>query len=259
MNESLHSLPWFAVVAIFAAILLLLIAVVRLCYRVYPDTAYAPMLDVWVSLFSWAPWVAGGVCFGWRGLLASLAAQALVLHVFCWGDRLLRGKKGFTIMGTLRKMVGVCGNQLGLYATLPALPLFLQIRLAQWVLYPILTATVRFPKYCHRDWISLSRQKFDGLVGYDLVFCLYCEWAAGVYGLGAEMLRNVESFWCPIRFHHEKKCDNCRMDFPDISSWVKPEGSMEEVSQALETKYRNHPTSSWWDHPDRRKDAGRDE
>ena len=38
----------------------------------------------------------------------------------------------------------------------------------------------------------------------------------GVYSLGAEMLRNVESFWCPIRFYDGKKCDNCKLDFPDI-------------------------------------------
>src|SRR2546422_4826417 len=61
---------------------------------------------------------------------------------------------------------------------------------------------------------------------------------SGVYALGAEMLRNVESFWCPIRFASGKKCDNCKLDFPDINGgWVAPEGTMGDVVTTLEKMY----------------------
>jgi len=73
----------------------------------------------------------------------------------------------------------------------------------------------------------VSRQKFHGLVGHDLLWCLYCDWMTGVYALGAEILRNVESFWCPIRFADGKKCDNCKLDFPDVhGGWVAPDATM---------------------------------
>lgn len=254
MLESIHGWSWPVLATAATAVLLLLTVVVRWWHRIHPATACAPWLDIWVSLFTWVPWVAGGIHSGWPGLPAIFVAQLAALHIFCLGDRLLRGRRGPTIMATLEKVVGVGGNQLGLYCTLPALPLFLQIRLAQCVLYPVLRMAVKFPKYRQQDWISLSRQKFDGLAGYDLVFCLYCEWAAGVYGLGAEMLRNVESFWCPIRFHPEKKCENCQVDFPDLNHWVRPAGDMAEVARELDARYRGRSTHSWWGHPDRRPD-----
>jgi hypothetical protein len=87
------------------------------------------------------------------------------------------------------------------------------------------------------EWVTVSRQKFDGLVGHDLIWCLYCDWMTGVYSLGAEMLRNVESFWCPIRFYDGKKCENCRIDFPDIDRWVPADGNMKQVTELLLEKY----------------------
>jgi thiol-disulfide isomerase/thioredoxin len=97
----------------------------------------------------------------------------------------------------------------------------------------------------------VSRQKFEGLVGQDLIWCLYCDWMTGVYSLGAEMLRNVESFWCPIRFYDDKKCENCKLDFPDIErGWVAKEGTMEDVEEVLKKMYANSQ-SSWFGHPER--------
>ena len=37
------------------------------------------------------------------------------------------------------------------------------------------------------------------VIGHALIWCLYCDWMTGVWSLGTEMLRNVESFWYPIR------------------------------------------------------------
>jgi hypothetical protein len=88
--------------------------------------------------------------------------------------------------------------------------------------------------------VNVSRHKFSGLVGHDRIWCLYCDWMTGVWSLGSEMLRNVESFWCPIRFDSSKKCENCRFDFPDVNEgWVAADGNMGEVVQTLETMYGN--------------------
>src|SRR5437870_4492141 len=124
------------------------------------------------------------------------------------------------------------------WVSLIALPGFWVIRAMEILAYWPLVALLRFPKYDQSEWINVSRQKFSGLVGHDLVWCLYCDWMTGVYSLGAEMLRNVESFWCPIRFASGKKCDNCKLDFPDIEGgWVAPEGTMRDVVAALEKMY----------------------
>ena len=73
----------------------------------------------------------------------------------------------------------------------------------------------------------------------------------GVYSLGAEMLRNVESFWCPIRYYEGKKCDHCQVDFPDIADgWVDANGTMAEVVTTLEEKYGDG-RREWFGHPAR--------
>jgi hypothetical protein len=101
-------------------------------------------------------------------------------------------------------------------------PIFAAARIGQYLVYPPLTWLVRLPKYNTAEWISVSRHKFEGLVGHDLIWCLYCDWMTGVWSLGTEMLRNVESFWCPIRFRSDKKCENCTLDFPDVDNGWAP-------------------------------------
>ncbi|MDJ0899066.1 MAG: hypothetical protein QNJ55_09655 [Xenococcus sp. MO_188.B8] len=75
--------------------------------------------------------------------------------------------------------------------------------------------------------------------------------AVGLLVLGTEMLRNIESFWCPIRFYSEKKCENCQLDFPDVAdSWVAADGTMEDVTKLLESKYTpNQEERAWYGHP----------
>jgi hypothetical protein len=74
----------------------------------------------------------------------------------------------------------------------------------------------------------------------------------GVYSLGGEMLRNVESFWCPIRFHNPRKCEHCKTDFPDIEGgWVPADGSMADVEQTVERFY-GEGRREWFGHPARR-------
>lgn len=67
------------------------------------------------------------------------------------------------------------------------------------------------------------------------------------------MLRNVESFWCPIRFDNTKKCDHCLGDFPDIvSGWIIADGTMEQVQELLKNKYKSgQKSNAWFGHPAR--------
>ena len=111
---------------------------------------------------------------------------------------------------------------------------------------------LRFPRYDHADWVTFSRHKFRDLVGHDLVWCLYCDWMTGTWSLGTEMLRNVESFWCPIRFNSEKKCANCAIDFPDVfNGWVAADGSMADVATLVERMQTRVGVNAWFGHPSR--------
>ena len=141
--------------------------------------------------------------------------------------------------------------------TLVALPGFWFIRFIEITAYWPLVVLLGFPKYKQSDWINVSRQKFEGLIGHDLIWCLYCDWMTGVYSLGAEMLRNVESFWCPIRFYDGKKCANCTIDFPDVDNgWVAPGATMTDVLATMEEKYGDG-RREWFGHPARLTVKGR--
>lgn len=235
--------------------------------------AKAPALDVVVFLFCHGPWVAGwlvwwqatprtvfmggvGGFFAYLGL--AIAAQVLSLFIWSWLHELAspKARKGPRIVSTLNRRVGWFRNHAAVWWTALAVPVFTLIRIAELIVYPPLHWLVRLPKYRHQDWINVSRQKFTGLVGYDLIWCLYCDWMTGVWSLGSEMLRNVESFWCPIRFSSPEKCTNCQIDFPDVTqAWVppSPEGDMAQVAQWLERQYPGpQGSNSWAGHPERK-------
>jgi hypothetical protein len=228
--------------------------------RVQDVITRAPILDGIVSTFTWIPWVAGCVVYGWRGFFAAMLGQIITLTLWCFLHELAHREaaKGPRIVKTLNGVVGRWRNHLALWVTVIALPGFLFIRLIELGVYWMLPVLLGFPKYNHGEWVNCSRQKFEGLIGHDLIWCLYCDWMTGVYSLGAEMLRNVESFWCPIRFYDGKKCENCRTDFPDISGgWVRADGTMQEVTDVLEDKYAKGERS-WFGHPARLTVRGKD-
>lgn len=216
----------------------------------------APGLDVIVSLLLWIPWLVGGFVAGWFGIVVAMAAQFVVMQLWCFIHELAHrqtANSGSRIHGFLNQKFGWWRNNLALWATALAVPVFFIIRWAEVFVYPILVWVLDFPNYKHSEWVNVSRQKFQGLIGKDLIWCLYCDWMTGVYSLGAEMLRNVESFWCPIRFYDGKKCDNCKLDFPDIENgWVASEGTMDDVEKVLQQKYGDSERS-WFGHPDRQK------
>jgi hypothetical protein len=220
----------------------------------------APGLDLVVSFFTWIPPTVLGIVFGWRGVAGAIIGQVLGMLAWMFAHELANRRyvRGPRIVTFLNRTVGRFNNHIALWATAVAVPVFLLIRAAELLIYPVLTRLVGLPRYRHADWVNVSRQKFHGLVGHDLIWCLYCDWMTGVYALGAEILRNVESFWCPIRFANGKKCDNCKLDFPDIhGGWVEPEGTMSDVVATMEKTYGASATAAlprdqrhpWFGHP----------
>lgn len=229
--------------------------------RVAAALTRAPWLDLPVAFLTWIPWVLAAVVAGWAGFLGALLGEAaalpvwIALHEAAHRDAV----RGPRIVRVINRNFGRWRNHLALWVTLVALPLFWGIRLLQILAYPWLVWLLRFPRYRQSEWINVSRHKFEGLVGHDLIWCLYCDWMTGVYALGGEMLRNVESFWCPIRFDDAKKCENCRIDFPDIDrGWVPADGTMADVERVMEAKYPPGSSPAWFGHPARLTVEGRD-
>lgn len=223
--------------------------------------AKAPGLDLAVTVFTVVPWVAGAFAFGWGGVAAAIAGQIVATYGWSLLHEMAHREavKGPRITKVLNARVGWLRNHTALWVTTLAVPMFWMVRVAEWLVYPPLVWLVSFPRYPMGEWVNVSRQKFQGLVGWDLIWCLYCDWMTGVWSLGTEMLRNVESFWCPIRFDSEKKCENCRIDFPDLDSgWVRANGTMGEVADLLEEKYPGggHGKYSWFGHPARKGCGG---
>jgi len=216
---------------------------------------HAPALDLVIFYFTALPAIVGAFLTGWAGLGAGIGGQfsAMLLWVALHELAHPAARKGPRIFSTLNRLIGPWRNQLAMWWTAWAVPCFLLVRFAEYLVYPPLTWTARLPKYRSREWICLSRHKFRGLVGYDLIWCLYCDWMTGVWSLASEMLRNVESFWCPIRFDSTKKCDHCKGDFPDIvGGWIGTDGTMQDVTALLQEKYpAGRKSNPWFGHPAR--------
>jgi hypothetical protein len=213
----------------------------------------APWLDGVVAVITWVPWMIAGICGGGWAVLGTLVGQFAALYLWIFLHEMLHREatKGPRIVKFLNRIVGRWRNHAALLFTLIALPGFWLIRLHEWLVYPFLIRLLNFPRYKQAEWVNVSRQKFEGLVGHDLIWCLYCDWMTGVYSLGAEMLRNVESFWCPIRFYEGKKCANCNVDFPDIQGgWVPATGTMKQVEERMEEMYAGGQRE-WFGHPAR--------
>lgn len=231
--------------------------------RVCDLAAVAPGLDLIVFYFTSAPWIAAIAVWYGRGeqsfsrllllFLACMVSQVLTLLLWAQLHMALHPgvRKGPRIYPTISRKVGPVRNHLAVWWTALVVPVFNLIRFAEIFLYPPLTWLVGFPKYPMKDWVNVSRHKFSGLVGYDLIWCLYCDWMTGIWSLGTEMLRNVESFWCPIRFSSPEKCENCKIDFPDVNGgWVPAGADMAAVTKVLDEKYPGPGgVNAWFGHP----------
>lgn len=200
----------------------------------------APGLDAWITIFTIVPMASGLIALGWPGLLGAVIGQVVALLVWTALHELAHpeASRGPRIVHTINRAYGRWRNHTAVWITALAVPVFWVVRVAELVVYPPLTWLVGLPRYDQKEWVNVSRHKFRGLVGHDLIWCLYCDWMTGVWSLGSEMLRNVESFWCPIRFDSSKKCANCAVDFPDVEGgWAKADGTMSDVVRALEQHY----------------------
>jgi hypothetical protein len=210
----------------------------------------APVLDWVVMYFTVLPMVVGLIALGWRGFLGATIGQ--VASVLIWGvlhEAVRRTPGEPRIVDLMNRIVGPWRNYTAIWLTAIVTPLFSLIRMAEVFVYPPIQKLVGFPSYRGGDWVNVSRHKFRGLVGHDLIWCLYCDWMTGVWSLGSEMLRNVESFWCPIRFDSAKKCDHCAVDFPDVNrGWVPADGTMAQVVQVLE-ETQGGEIHAWFGHP----------
>ena len=225
----------------------------RIGERVSRALCRAPWLDALMTYFIVLPPVVGACVGGWVGLGAAVAGQVVGLLVWMWLHELAHpsARQGPRIVKVLNHVVGRWRNHAALWVMVPAVPLFWLVRVTQMLIYPPLVWLVGLPRYRAGDWVNVSRHKFDGLVGHDLIWCLYCDWMTGLWSLGSEMLRNIESLWCPIRFSEHKKCEHCRVDFPDVGEWVGSDGTMAEVAGLLERRYGEGAPRGWYGHPAR--------
>lgn len=224
---------------------------------------HAPGLDGLITLFTVVPLILGPSLGGWGGLIGAILGMYLALIVWTLAHELVNptARRGPRIVKIHNRVLGTFGNMFSVWVTSLATPIFWMVRLAEVTLYPVLVRSAKLPRYRQRDWVNVSRHKFAGLVGHDRIWCLYCDWMTGIWSLGGEMLRNVESFWCPIRFRSDLKCENCRHDFPDIEQgWVDADSTMVEAAGKVEAMYATDPrppSNAWYGHPVRMTVKGR--
>jgi SUF system NifU family Fe-S assembly protein len=216
--------------------------------------ARPPLLDVVLALLTFVPWIVAAAMRGWTGLGAAIVGQMAAMYAWIFVHELfhLRAARGPRIVRFTNRLVGRPANHLALWATAIGVPTLWLVRFLEIFCYPVLVWLLRFPRYDHADWVTFSRHKFRDLVGHDLVWCLYCDWMTGTWSLGTEMLRNVESFWCPIRFAHIAKLENCANVFPDIDGgWAPANAAMAQVVAVLDEKYAGDGDRSWFGHRSR--------
>jgi hypothetical protein len=211
----------------------------------------APGLDWIITYYTAAPLFVGPIIYGWAGFIGAIIGQVACVLIWSALHELSNPQavNGPRIVKVINRIVGKWNNHAALWLTAVVTPMFWVVRMAEVFLYPLIARLVGFPQYKSGEWVTVSRQKFSGLVGHDLIWCLYCDWMTGIWSLGTEMLRNVESFWCPIRFADGKKCDNCTVDFPDVANgWIAADGNMTQVTEKLEQMH-NGPVHGWFGHP----------
>lgn len=225
------SLGWFAVltVALFAV------------GRRLEFLARPPAVDCVVILYTAAPWIAGGFAGaqihqhwlgGVGGVAAVTVAQILALEIFDWVHCRIAARQGIQdlqINRSIERRFGKLKNRTCLWLTVPSIPFFLYNRLG-FLGYFLFEWMLGFSHFKSSDYITVSRQKIQNLVGADLVWCLYCDWMTGGWTLTSEILNEVESFWCPLKFSDATKCAKCANYF-SIGHWTPPQTTAAEIGK----------------------------
>ena len=215
----------------------------------------APGLDLVVFILTALPWIVGPAVWGWPGFVGGVLGQYVVLILWTLTHEAWHFDKRHTprMYRVHNRLLGTWRNLSSLLVTSLCVPVFIVVRLGEYVTYWYLVRVTRLPAYKDREWVNVTRQKYGGLVGHDRIWCLYCDWMTGVWSLGSEMLRNVESFWCPIRFQDGVKCANCTVDFPDIDNgWAPADGDIVDAVATLERQYERDPrppSNAYFGHP----------
>jgi hypothetical protein len=251
-----HGFVWTVVALTLLAIAIHALALLGALGRAIGDwLTHAPGLDLIVTIFTVLPLFVGPILWGWGGFVGAVLGQYATLIVWTICHELAHPsvRRGPRIYKVNNKMVGMVPNLIGCFITSFAVPTFWIVRVTELTVYPAVRVFVNMPKYNQREWVNVSRQKFTGLIGHDLIWCLYCDWMTGIWSLGSEMLRNIESFWCPIRFSDKAKCDNCTLDFPDVDGgWTPANGTIADAAATVEKYYLAEPkppTNAWLGHP----------
>ncbi len=229
----------------------------------------APAVDLVIAWLTMGPPIAAAICTAladlpaiviWLSIPFAIAGQITALYLWCWLHEAANpaARRGPRLVQVINRnlspsspgLTGRVRNHVALLWMLWAVPCFNVVRLIQYIVYPVLVMTARLPRYDEAKWVNLSRHKIDGLVGHDLIWCLYCDWMTGVWSLGSEMLRNIESFWCPIRFASPEKCANCTRDFPDLTQWIDADQPATAAAELVAAKYpAADGSNAWLGHP----------
>ena len=159
----------------------------------------------------------GGASSGRFAGRSSRCSRGCSLHELAHRD----AARGPRIVKFINRVVGRWRNHAALWVTSVALPGFLFIRLVEVVCYPMLVWLLDFPRYSQADWVNVSRQKFDGprRPRPDLVPLLRLDDRRLLARRRDAPQRRVVLVPDPLR--DGKKCDNCKLDFPDLAhGWV---------------------------------------
>jgi hypothetical protein len=206
--------------------------------------AKPPGIDLVVIMLTVVPgvyvWIKGvQIHQHWAGGFAGFAVASVcqfialeLFHLFHTWHATRKGVANLRINHTIGSRFGHWRNRLGLWVTVPSVPFFLVNRMGHFTGYIPLMVVLDFPRFNHADYISVSRQKIENLIGADLVWCLYCDWMTGGWSLTTAMLNEVESFWCPLTFVDREKCEKCSHFFR-MDLWAPSNATPEQMREAL--------------------------
>lgn len=213
--------------------------------------ARQPWVDVLVLALVAMPWVVAFVMGGVAGVFGACSGQMLGAIAFSFihkYSQTQRQRTGGPIQA-LAKRIGAGRTYAALFLSLAALPLLITMRVMQMTIWPIFAGVLKLPREPHRAYFSFTRHQTKGLIGLDLLWALYAEWAIGVWSMSAQIMRHAASLWCPMRFGNDAKNKACVLDFPDIERWAEP-CSLEGAVRVIEQMHSRGRTS-WFGHASR--------
>lgn len=213
--------------------------------------ARQPWADLLVFALVALPWIGALLIGGVVGLFGACAGQVLGAIAFAFihkYSQTQRSRKPGPIKMLARRlgMVRTCAAML---FSLSALPVLIIMRAMQLTIWPLYAMALKLPREPHGAYVSFTRQKTAGLIGLDLLWALYTEWAIGVWAMSAQIMRHSASLWCPMRFGDDAKNTLCTLDFPDVQRWAD-HGSMDSTVRLIEQMHAPGRTA-WFGHASR--------